>query len=314
MKSPSPLTRSVSIMLQAVVLGGIMSLSASAQAVSAIGRVLPQGGIIDVYGTPGDIVVALNVEEGQAVKAGQSLATLSSLDSAEKKVEDAQAEVTATREIGDDRLEIGVATLATAELEEKFAIQNLQRAQASEGSAFMSSDLLEQRTLTAQQATLAVAQAELDLKTTQRLNDQEMKDAQTALELAEAELEAARVLSPIDGTVLKVRGRVGNQARGGTELFKLGNTEKIIVVAEVYETEVIKVKPGMAASINAAALPEPMTGVVSQVSGIVFRNTIETMDPTARTQTRVVEVTIEMDAVEPLNRLIFMQVDVRIDL
>lgn len=308
------LLRPIGISLITFALSGIISTRADAQAVSAIGRILPQSGIIDVYGSPGEIVAAINVKEGQSIQVGQSLATLTSLAAAEVKVKNARLELSASQRMSEERLEFSNASLATAQLEAKFADQNLKRALASQGSAFVSADLLEQRTLVAQQAALAVAQAEFEIKTTRRLNEQKLNEAQAALEAAETVRDAAKVPAPITGTVLKVRGRVGNQSSSSLELFKLGDTSKIIVVAEVYESEVIKVKPGMAATINAAALPDNMTGTVTQVSGIVFRNTIETMDPTARTQTRVVEVTIEMDEVEPLDRLIFMQVDVRIDL
>lgn len=314
MKHFSLMSRSVAIALAIFVSFGMASNSATAQAVSAIGRILPHSGIIDVYGSPGEIVAAINVKEGQSIRAGQSLASLASLAATEAKVKNARSEINAAQQIGKDRLEIARTSLATVQLELKFAQQNLERARASQGSAFVSSDLLEKRSLVAQQAALAVAQAELEIKTTQRLNDQELQEAQTALEIAEADRDAARVPAPISGTVLKVRGRAGNQTGSNLELFKLGDVSKIIVVAEVYESEVIKLKPGQTATINAAALPDAMTGIVTQVSGIVFRNTIETMDPTARTQTRVVEVTIAMDEVEPLDRLIFMQVDVRIDL
>ena len=57
-----------------------------------------------------------------------------------------------------------------------------------------------------------------------------------------------------------------------------------------------------------------MTGVVTGVSPIAFRNTIESMDPNTSTQARVVEVTIRMDEVAPLDRLVFLQVDVTIDI
>ena len=57
-----------------------------------------------------------------------------------------------------------------------------------------------------------------------------------------------------------------------------------------------------------------MTGTVTAVSGIVFRNTIESMDPNTSTQGRVVEATIRMDEIEPLDRLVFLQVDVTITL
>jgi hypothetical protein len=57
-----------------------------------------------------------------------------------------------------------------------------------------------------------------------------------------------------------------------------------------------------------------MSGVVTGVSRIVFRNSIESMDPNSSTQGRVIEATIRMDENEPLDRLVFLQVDVTITL
>jgi multidrug resistance efflux pump len=141
-----------------------------------------------------------------------------------------------------------------------------------------------------------------------------VRAAEAEVSAARAQLAAAQVSSPIKARILKVRARVGAQAGGRTELFKIGDTSSMVVVAEIYESEILKIKTGQKAVISSPAVPKKMTGTVTAVSGIVFRNTIESMDPNTSTQGRVVEATILMDQVEPLDRLVFLQVDVTITL
>ena len=59
---------------------GSSSTTAAAGAVEALGRIQPAGGVIAVYGSPGDKVRELNVTVGQVVAAGQTLATLTGDD------------------------------------------------------------------------------------------------------------------------------------------------------------------------------------------------------------------------------------------
>jgi HlyD family secretion protein len=85
-------------------------------------------------------------------------------------------------------------------------------------------------------------------------------------------------------------------------------------VVEVYEADVLKVKAGQKAVVTSPALPKPMSGVVESISSMVYRNVLESIDPNASTQGRVIEVTVRMDEVAPLDRLVLLQVDVLINL
>lgn len=292
----------------------ILPVSASTATVSALGRVLPRSGIIDLMGITGDTIQALHVNEGDWVEAGQSLATLTSAAGARRQVRQAEEDLTETRRSTARDAEIAQARLAAAELELEFAINRHERILAAGDSEFISPDQVESRTLGRKQAELAAAQARQDLTAAQADATRRIRDAETALETARATLAAAEVRSPIPAKILKIRGRVGTQLNGRVEMFKIGDTSAMHVVAEVYESEVLRVQPGQQATIAAAALPARMTGVVTGVSPIAFRNTIESMDPNLSTQARVVEVTIRMDQVEPLDRLVFLQVDVTIDI
>lgn len=302
--------------LTRLAIAGILLLPALAPAatVSALGRVLPRSGIIDLYGTTGDTIKSVNVKEGEWVKAGQSLATLSSAAAAHRQLQQAETDLAAAKQETAGDIQLAQMKVATAGMDLKFAIDRYNRIMSAGNSEFISPDQIETRQLGKQQSELNLAQAKQDLAKAQSQAESRVHAAEVALGTARSAVAAAELQAPIDAEVLKIRGRVGAQINGRNELFKLGDTSGMIVVAEVYESEILKVKPGQRAVISSAALPSKMTGVVTGISPIVFRNTIESMDPTTSTQGRVVEVTIAMDQAAPLNRIVFLQVNVTIEL
>jgi HlyD family secretion protein len=287
---------------------------APAATVSALGRVLPRSGIIDIYGVAGDTIKTVDVKEGDWVEAGQSLATLSSAPAARQRVQQAETDLAATQQNTKRDIEIAQLQVASAELELKYASNRYDRIMSAGNSEFISPDQIETRTLGKEQAEVKLAQVQQDLARRRTESEQRIQAAKTELGTARGQLAAALVEAPLKLRVLKIRARVGSQIDGRTELFKTGDTSGMIVVAEVYESDALKVKPGQHATISSPALPGKMTGTVTGISPIVFRNTIESMDPNASTQARVVEATIRMDEVKPLDQFVFLQVDVTINL
>jgi HlyD family secretion protein len=285
-----------------------------ADTVSALGRVLPQSGIIDLYGSATDTIEEIKVSEGDWVQPGQPLVRLSSTAGVMNRLKQAELDLVSTRISTTKDIEIARARLSTVATETRFAQGRHERIDAAKGSEFVSPDQIEDRTLGKQTAELKFAQTAQDLERVINDAGKLVRAAEAEVSAASAQLAAAQVSSPIKARILKVRARVGAQAGGRTELFKIGDTSSMVVVAEIYESEILKIKTGQKAVISSPAVPKKMTGTVTAVSGIVFRNTIESMDPNTSTQGRVVEATILMDQVEPLDRLVFLQVDVTITL
>lgn len=285
----------------------------AADTLTALGRVVPRSGVVDVSGPAGDTVEQILVREGDWVEAGQPLAKLSSAAAAARRVADAEAEVAATRTAHARDLELARARLALAETEAKLAAERFNRLAAARTSDFISPDQIETRQLEQRQAEVKRDQAKLDLERTDRAGLKGLRAAEGELAAARAALAAAEVRAPLKARVLKVRGRPGATV-GRTELVKLGDTSAMLVVTEVYEADVLKVKPGQKAVVTSSALPKKLAGTVESVSRIVFRNALESIDPNDNAQARVVEVTLRMDDTEPLDRLVLLQVDVVISL
>lgn len=128
---------------------------------------------------------------------------------------------------------------------------------------------------------------------------------------AQAQLARAQVRAPIDGQVLAIHSRAGERI-GTMGLLELGQTSRMYVVAEVYETDVRLIEIGQKATISSSALDAPLTGQVERVGRIIGKSDVLDLDPVARTDSRVVEVFILLDDAEPVSSLTNLQVDVEI--
>ncbi len=134
---------------------------------------------------------------------------------------------------------------------------------------------------------------------------------QAGLGVYDARLEMSYIRAPQRGQVLKIFTRPGEKV-GPQGVLELGETDKMTVVAEVYETDVHRLAKGQRAIITTPALSEPVEGEVVKVGFRVGKMDVLSSDPVADTDARVVETTILVDDPEPLERLTNLQVDVEI--
>lgn len=136
---------------------------------------------------------------------------------------------------------------------------------------------------------------------------------QAALAQATAERDMARLVAPIAGTVLRIMARPGEKVpdEGVLELADLSTLE---VVAEVYETDLPRVREGAAAEVIVPGEARRFPARVTQVGWTVRRNAIAGTDPLSAIDARVVEVRLSLDpaAVPVLARRTNMQVQVAI--
>ena len=138
-----------------------------------------------------------------------------------------------------------------------------------------------------------------------------LKAAEAAVAAADAMLALSTVLAPQKGQVLEVHTRPGERV-GVEGVVEMGRTDKMYAVAEVYETDIIHVKPGQKARILSPALPGPVTGIVEKVGLKVGRMDVLGMDPVAEADARVIEVDILLDDSEVVSHLTNLQVEVEI--
>src|SRR5262249_646182 len=96
-------------------------------------------------------------------------------------------------------------------------------------------------------------------------------------------------------------------------ILRMGRTDSMVAVAEVYYTDIHRVKTGKKAVVTSPALPDPLKGTVIQVGSLIAKNDVLGIDPTADVDARVVEVRIRLDPHPIVSRLVHLQVNVQIE-
>jgi HlyD family secretion protein len=137
----------------------------------------------------------------------------------------------------------------------------------------------------------------------------QVRVTRSQLQEAEAMLARAHVLSPIDGRVIAVHARESERV-GPEGIVELGRTAHMFAIAEVYETDVGRVRQGQRAVVTSPALPGPLSGSVDWVHLKVAKQDTLGTDPAARKDARVVEVEIRLDDSEAAAAFTNLQVEV----
>ena len=189
----------------------------------------PSGQLDSVTSPAPARVTAIHVQPGQAVKAGEPLATLVSADALRMRHEVSAAQLAAESSRAElqrqqDMLARGVGTeteLRLAQARSKEATQELARARGT--AALLGSDGGNRIVLRA----------------------------------------------PHAGVVAQHQASTGMLAEAGAVLFAIGNPQSLGVVAEVFEADLPQLKAGAAAQVELATQPAPLAARVQQVGAVV---------------------------------------------
>lgn len=124
--------------------------------------------------------------------------------------------------------------------------------------------------------------------------------AEAQVRQAVTDLELGIVRSPITGQVLKIHARPGETIEGGSGILDLGRTDQMVVVAEVYESEITQVTLNQKATITSEnnTFSEPLEGRVAKIGRQVGRRAVLDTNPAADVDVRVVEVEILLSAAD----------------
>ncbi|WP_414563592.1 MULTISPECIES: ABC exporter membrane fusion protein [unclassified Anabaena] len=144
----------------------------------------------------------------------------------------------------------------------------------------------------------------------------EVTSAVTAIKQAKADQELTYLKSPIDGKILKIHTKTG-EVIDNAGFAEIGKISQMSVVAEVYQTDISKVSVGQKATITSTAFPGAISGTVTEIAWQIGRQSIFSLNPTADTDRRIVEVKISIDNPEDsarVARLTNLQVDVAIQI
>jgi HlyD family secretion protein len=128
---------------------------------------------------------------------------------------------------------------------------------------------------------------------------------------AEAE-EQTLIRAPSDGVVLKIFTHPG-ETIGAHPLLYLANTDTMAAVVEVPQKEIDHIQPAQKAEIFRQGVGDkPLwKGHVIHISGIVGKNKVLDVDPTAEADRRVVEVKLLLDPADCKTAAGFVHLEVR---
>ena len=121
----------------------------------------------------------------------------------------------------------------------------------------------------------------------------EVDNANSVAKHAKTDLEAAYIKAPITGKILKINTRIGEKI-GDVGIADLAQTDKMVAVTEVYQTDISKVKLGQQAIITSQAFPFKLRGTVSQIGLQVNRQNVFSNQPGENLDRRVIEVKIRL--------------------
>lgn len=122
----------------------------------------------------------------------------------------------------------------------------------------------------------------------------EVKRTLAAMNQAQAELKQAEVRSPIDGEVLYIHTRAG-EVVSTDGIVEIGQTGKMYAVAEVYQSDISRIKRGQQARVTSDSIPGELRGTVERIGSQVRRQDIINTDPSSNLDSRVVEVHVALD-------------------
>ncbi len=190
-------------------------------------------------------------------------------------------------------------TFQTTQQQLAEAQANLQRIQTSRQQELAEAQANLRRIQTSRQEELKSAKATLnqiaevrpvDVQTAQA----EIDNAIATLKQAQTNLEQAYIRAPFPGQILKIHTHAGEKI-ADAGIAELGQTNQMLVVAEVYQTDIGKIQLGQQAAISGQAFSGELRGKVSHIGLQVNKQNVFSNEPGENLDRRVVEVKIRLN-------------------
>lgn len=281
--------------------------------ITCLGRIEPEDGVRRVAapsfaGRP-SIVTELLVEEGDSVRTGQVIGILESRG----RLEAAWNQARAAAEVARQRLalvragakagDIAAQRAEIARLESELADARTQhrRNETLYRDGILSDSEVERSRLRVDTAAQALARATETLSSLAEVRPidvdlarADVQAAEAAAKNARAEMDLATIRSPIDGMVVKVHARPGEEV-GHEGVVELAVTERMYVTAEVYETDLDRLRVGQRATVTGDSFPGELRGTVERVGFEIGESLVLPADPAVYSDVRVAEARIRLD-------------------
>ena len=305
--------------------------AAPAPGVGALGRVDPASRIRKLSAPGGFNVTRIQrvlVAEGDQVREGQLLAEFSDIAlkdatvaQAQAALAEAQATLAKVRAAGrPSEIDAQRARIRNLTAVEAINRRDAQRAETLVPSGAGAFAVADRNRAQADAAAAARAEAEAVLETLSRprpedlaLAEAQVANAQAVLLKAQADAALSRIYAPIGGTILKLYARAGDPV-GSEGLLEMADLARPDVLADVYETDLPRLRLGAEAEVIVPGDPTRYAATVRELGWMVRRTTQAGTDPVAAVDSRTVEVRLTLSEAgrQALMRRSNMQVQVAI--
>jgi HlyD family secretion protein len=290
----------------------LVSSASRMQRIHALGRLEPKGTVIEVMprsGSERSVVERLLVNEGDDVEPGAPLAYMDSHQRRLAQWNEATARIEVSRrrlaqiEAGAKHEDIEAAREAASQSKEaqRVAKTQLDRiAELARQKQVSEEELVERKwrydnaTLEAERTKAMLQSIQTIRPTDMELGKAELAQSEAAAQSAKAELDASIVNAPSRGRILKIHTFPG-ESISAQGLLQMGNVNHMIAVAELYETDVERVRIGSSAQVLIDSSQRRFIGTVCDIGRIVGRKIMLSSDPVSDTDARVVEVRIALN-------------------
>ena len=275
--------------------------------VSALGRIEPLDGISKVSvpsSLSNDRVREILVKDGEEVVKGQPLAVLESLDTLEGSVRKSEAAI----RVAQSKLAAQDSVIARYKADLGQASAEARRAEQLFAAGATSANRVEKL-----QADESSAKAQLaEAITTKSTLTEELRESRASLDKDKAERAKATVLAPFSGTVFKVHAHPGDKV-GEDGLLEMGDSSRMGVIAEVYQSDRPMITLGQKVTISADGFKgRQVHGQVVEIAREVSRQTVFSGQAGENLDRRVLEVKIGLpqEALSIASHLNYLQVNV----
>lgn len=239
------------------------------------------------------------------------------------EVNNAKSELQRYQELAKDGV-ISTSNLESRQLTFDTATQSYQESQASyqKTSTTLTQEIREAEALATQQVntlTKQIAEAEAKLREIQEIREVDVLQAKTQVDKAitvaknkEIDLELTKIKAPSDGKILEIIAREGENIDNLKGVVEMANTTQMVAIAEVYESDVSKIKLGQETTIKSDnnSFNQTLKGKIIEISPKIGKKDVLETDPAASVDARVIEVKIAINSEDNdiVNNLIYAQI------
>jgi HlyD family secretion protein len=241
------------------------------------------------------------------VEKGQVLAVMESAVSLDRSVREAQAAVA----VAERKLSAQASVISRYRAELAQAEVELRRYSQLFAEGASSAEVRDRRVTIASTSRANLEQALSDEATLRA----ELEESRATLARDRAELAKATIRAPFGGTVFKINAYPGDKV-GDHGILEMGDSSRMGVIAEVYQTDRAGITLGQRAVISADGFPgKQMEGKVVEIARQVSRQSVFSGQAGENLDRRVIEVKIGLgpEAAAVASAINYLQVNVLFD-